>query len=250
MYYNKSLVKATEKAFINLRRDLSEVEHLQNSRNIRSFLQKSQEKFEKTIYLELQNLGLQSCQIIQNQETKIMPVKSEGKLDLIIIGLDNLAIFSHALTSLSFGLALLEGEEILATSLAMPAINGIIFDKGEEIFILDNEGLSKKVKMMNATNIAITTIVAGVDHENFDLQSFLPQRDILPISSSSLIYDTSLLLQNKLDLVLYKRPREACSKVLENLVIKAGGSSFSIGDKFFLGKKSVIKSIQKTQESI
>jgi hypothetical protein len=251
MYYNKSLVKASEKAFINLRRDLFEIEHLHNSRNIRTFLNNSQERFEKNIYFELQNLGLNSSLIINKHGEKELPIKTNGKLDLIILGLDNLAIFSHGLGAISFALAILEGDEIISASLAMPFLNAIMFNKADEVFILDNEGVSKKVKMINATNIVLPTLLVGVDQDHFILDNFLPKRDIIPLSSSSLLYEISLLMQNKLDLVAYKKPHNDKEvKILEYLVNKAGGDSYIIGDSIFFGKKSLIKTLEVHQNKM
>lgn len=248
MFHIKALIKACEKASTHLKRDLSEILHLQNSRNIRTFLNNSQAKLERTLYFELQNLGLASVKIIQSNSNKDFPITPRGSLKLVVMGLDNLTIFSHGLNSLTFGLSLMEDDRILGTTLCVPAKNTIILTSKEGLALLDSDGLSKKIKMQNSTNISLSTILGGVDKENFRLDSLL-KRDFLPISSGSLLYDVNLLLQSQLDLVCHKKPEEELMiRILDNLVMIGGGLSTTLDCQYCLGKVSMIKSLSKQEK--
>lgn len=251
----KAILKACEKASINIARDLVEINHLHGSRNLGKFLGSAQMRFERNIAKELGNETSDIVVYLPDgtektiQDPYNLSVRS-GHYKAVVVGIDNITNLSHGIETIAFGLSLEFPDRDRATAICIPATNTVIFSEdSEEFFSLGQDGLMRKIKINKSININFPTIICGSDHHNHGVNNYFLKREIHFVSSGSILCDVSRVLENKLDIAFFNRPCEVFLNFISYIINGAGGADAFIGDSYVFGKKSLVKSlVQKATE--
>jgi 3'-phosphoadenosine 5'-phosphosulfate (PAPS) 3'-phosphatase len=247
MYRNtKTIIKACEKASINLRRDISEVVHLQTSRNLKNFLVSSQNRFERNISSEL-NFAEPSNIIIYEKSGSFKNIsnvsyKSDEKrvteVDYIVVGIDNMINLSHGIEHVGFSIV---SEN--SAAICVPAMNSIVYTETEgEAFLLEADGLPKKLRMNQSLNISLPSILCSMDSSKHKAEELLGKRAVHFVSSGSILCDAVRVVENKIDIAFHSIPENSeYIQAITAVVNAAGGADGFIDDSYVFGKKSIVK---------
>lgn len=125
-----NIVTAVKKASVNLNRDFSEIEHLQNSvKGSLDFTKIAFDKIEKGLKLEFAKIMPQMPVILINDKTP-----KEG-LFLSVSGIEGLANFAHGNPEFAISVALINDTTVLAGVVYNPARDELFFaEKGKGAF--------------------------------------------------------------------------------------------------------------------
>ncbi len=255
----KAIIETCQKASINLRRDILEVVHLQNSRNLKNFLRSSQNKFETNLASQLNYAELNSI-IIYEKTGSFKDIsdisyqfdykdKKVSSIKYIVNGIDNIMNLSHGIEHIAFAISITQRddlpliENILGTAICIPASNSVIYSESEnEVLIMGDDGLSKKLKLNQSTNIGFPFILCATDRPHPELESLLMKRDTHFVSSGSVLCDAVRVLENKVDVAFYDIPDNLEHILAVRFLIRAGGGIDAfIGNSYVFGKKSIVK---------
>lgn len=249
MYRNtKTIIKACEKASINLRRDISEIVHLQTSRNLKNFLTSSQNRFERNISSEL-NFAESSNIIIYEKDGSFKDIsdvsyktneKRVAKIDYIVVGIDNMINLSHGIEHVGFSIA---SEDSFA--ICVPAMNTIVYTETEgDTFLLGADGLPKRLRINQSLNISLPSILCSMDSSKHRAEELLGKRELHFVSSGSILCDALRVVENKIDVAFHTVPESPeYIRAITAIVNAAGGADGFLGDSYVFGKKSIVKPI-------
>lgn len=253
--HTKAIIKACEKASINIARDLIEINHLHTSKNLGKFLNSAQFRFEKNIAKELSSETNDIVLYLPDGTEKNLqdlnnPTSRDSNCRAIIIGIDNMVNFGHGIENIAFGISLEFSSRDQAIAICLPATNTIVFsENNEEFFCLWPDGLTRKIKINHSININFPSVVCGSDHHNHKVNQYLVKREIYFVSSGSILCDLVRILENKLDIAFFNRPSEVLLNFISYVINSAGGADGFIGNSYVFGKKSLVKSaIQRASE--
>jgi hypothetical protein len=247
--YTKSIIKACEKASINIARDIIEVSNLHSSRNLAKFLNSSQGRFEKNIASELSSEASDITVFLSDGSSKNIydPYKISGKggnAQAIVVGIDNMINLGHGIETIGFGITLQFPDRDKATAVCLPTTNTIIYsDDAEQFFSLSQDGLTRKIRINQSININFPTVVCSTDHHNHGVSNYLLKRELHFISSGSILCDLVRVLTNKVDIVFYNRPHRELFNFISYIINGAGGSDGFVGDSYVFGRKLLVKAI-------
>jgi fructose-1,6-bisphosphatase/inositol monophosphatase family enzyme len=255
----KAIIETCQKASINLRRDILEVVHLQNSRNLKNFLRGSQNKFETNLasqlnYAELNNIIMYEktgeCRDISDISYQFdYKDKKTSYIKYIVSGIDNMMNLSHGIEHIAFSISVMKRddlpliENILGTAICIPSQNAIIYSESDnEVFIMGDDGLSKKLKLNQSTNIGFPFVLCATDHPHPVLESLLTKRETHFVSSGSILCDAVRVLENKVDVAFHDTPDNLEHILAVRFLIRAGGGIDAfLGNSYVFGKKSIVK---------
>ena len=253
--HTKSIIKACEKASVNISRDLVEINHLQASKNLGKFLNSTQIRFERNIAKELSCEASDVTVYLPDGSEKTIqdqyrPSTRSSNCKAVVVGIDNMTNFSHGIENIAFGLYLEFPDRDKATAICLPATNTIIFSEdAEEFFSLWQDGMTRKIKVNQSININFPSILCGTDHHNHSVNKYFLKREIHFVSSGSILCDAVRVLENKLDIAFFDRPNDALLNFISYMINGAGGADGFIGNTYVFGKKLLVKSaIQKASE--
>jgi fructose-1,6-bisphosphatase/inositol monophosphatase family enzyme len=251
--HTKAIMKACEKASVNIARDLIEINHLHTSKNLGRFLSSAQLRFERNIARELSSETHDMVVYLSDGSEKNIQDHSltrDSNCQAVIIGIDNMVNFGHGIENIAFGISLEFESRDRAIAICIPATNMTIFsENNEEFFSLWPDGLTRKIKINQSININFPSVICGSDHHNHKVNNYLLKRDIYFVSSGSILCDLVRVLENKLDIAFFNRPSEVLLNFISYIVNGAGGADGFIGDSYVFGKKSLVKSaIQRAAE--
>jgi fructose-1,6-bisphosphatase/inositol monophosphatase family enzyme len=253
--YTKTIIKACEKASVNIARDLIEINHLHTSKNLGKFLASAQLRFERNITKELSvetnNISLYLPDGTEKslQDLNLRSIK-DSNYQATVIGIDNMVNFGHGIENIAFGISLDNNGSDKAIAICLPITNIILFSEiNEEFLSLWPDGLTRKIKINQSTNINFLSVLCSSDHHNHNINQYLIKRDIHFISSGSILCDVVRILENKIDIAFFNKPAEVLLKFISYIVNGAGGADGFIGNSYVFGKKSLVKSaIQRASE--
>jgi len=253
--YTKILIKACEKASINIARDLIEINHLHTSKNLGKFLSSAQLRFEMNLIKELSNEINNIILYLPDGTEKILQdpnisTTRDNNCQAIIIGIDNMVNFGHGIENIAFGLSLEQNSAKKTIAICLPVTNTIFFSEtNEEFFSLWPDGLTRKIKINQSININFPSVLCSSDHHNHNINQYLIKREIYFVSSGSILCDVVRVLENKIDIAFFNRPNEVLLKFISHIINGAGGADGFIGNSYVFGKKSLVKSaIQRASE--
>ena len=260
--YTKAIIQACERASINIRRDLSEINHLQASRNLKVFLSNSQLRFEKNMAYELKSMMFSNIFIYKRDgsskniidtcySNEVQKQGSDDDVNCIVLGIDNIVNLSHGIDNIAIAIYVVEGGDltdeakVIAAAICIPAQQTIAFtDTDNEAFIMGSDGLIKRLRMNPSTNIILPVVVCSTDNPRHNIDRLLPKRDIHFVSSGSILYDAMMVIENKVDIGFYSTPSSheylTAIKILTNA---AGGSDLLLEKSYIFGKKSIMNAI-------
>ena len=257
----KAIIQACQKASTNLRRDILEVIHLQTSRNLKNFLRSSQNRFESNIASELNYAELNNI-IIYEKSGLFKDIsdisyqfdyndKNFSSIKYLVTGIDNMMNLSHGVEHIAFSISVMQKddhptmENILGTAICVPTTNSVVYTEStNEAFIMEDDGLSKKLKPNQSTNIGFPFILCATDHPHPELESLLMKRDTHFVSSGSILCDAVRVLENKVDVAFHDKPENLEYIAAIRFLIKAAGAADAfIGNSYVFGKKSIVKAM-------
>lgn len=247
--HTKSIIKACEKASVNIARDIIEVNNLHSSRNLGKFLNSSQMRFEKNIASELSGETSNIVIFAPDGTSKNIydPYKIQSKninCNATVVGIDNMINLGHGIETVAFGLSLDFPDRDKTTAVCLPATNTIIYSQdAEEFFSLGSDGFTRKIKINQSVNINFPTVICSSDHENHRVASYLPKREIHFVSSGSILCDLVRVLENKIDIVFYNKPCNEFLNFISYIVNGAGGSDGFINNSYVFGRKLLVKAV-------
>lgn len=259
--YIKTAIKACEKASINIRRDINEVLHLQNSRNLKNFLFNTQLRFEKNMSSELSAETYNITLLNNFEESKnIYDVNyttfkrdEQSNIYCSVIGVDNMINLSHGLEQVAFSVSFstensdFNIDTMIGAVICIPIQNSIIYsDQHGDIHTLGVDGISRKLRINQSVSVILPSIVCGFDHNSHESMMYLKNRNLHFVSSGSILCDAVRVLENKVDVVFYTIPNNlSYLSSIRYLIQKSGGADAIIGNTYVFGKKSIISLIMQ-----
>lgn len=250
--YTKSIIKFCEKASLSITRDLTEINHLQSSRNLKSFLQNSQWRFEKHILSEIgpEIRNIVVCQPDGSKSILCGAYESKGvDKSCLVFGIDNIINLGHGIENVAFGIAMQNDDETL--TICAPFFNSVIYsEKNNGVSCLGHDGLTRKIKINQSVNITFPSVVCATDHHKHKVEELLNKRNVHFISSGSILYDLHRILQNKVDIAFYSKPCEEYVAFINAMIESAGGATCIINGSYVFGKESLVNAAAQKHSSL
>jgi hypothetical protein len=238
-------MKFCEKASLSITRDIMEITYLQTSRNLKSFLQNSQSRFEKHVLSEISS-ETKNIIVCQPNGSKSNICNSYERTasdkSCMVFGIDNMTNLGHGIESVAFGISIKNENETIA--ICAPFINSIIYSEtNNSVSCCGQDGLTRKIKINQSVNITFPSVVCSTDHPNHKVEDLLTKRNIHFISSGSILYDAHRVLQNKVDIAFYKPPCEEYMTFINSIINAAGGATCLINGSYVFGKESLVNAV-------
>lgn len=225
-----NIVTAVKKASVNLHRDFSEIEHLQNSvKGSLDFTRIAFDKVQKGLKLELAKIVPNIPVILINEKTP-----KEGMF-LVVSGIEGLANFAHGHANFAISVALMNGETVLSGAVYNPARDELFFaEKGKGAF---KEGFRSHERLRVAARqdlegamIAVKPVASDVELSAKLINNTLGLCHDVRVSGATAL-DLAYVAAGKLDGVI--APQSALASVAAGvlLVKEAGGMVLDMAQK-------------------
>lgn len=244
--YTQILLQAFEKASKNIKRDILELAHLQNSPNLRTFINRSQSRFETNMAFELKEISIS----IQEKNGTFKNVLIPGRdfdvrgdnLKCTIYGIDSVINLSHGIEQIGFAASILEKDVSRVSAICMPYIDSSVYTESEnDVFIIGPDGFSRRLKINKSINITMPYIVCATDCGVNE--SKIMNRETYFISSGSILCDAFRVLENKVDIAIHADVSEDYILPIRSLIRAAGGMDGFKDAKYIFGKSSLVQSM-------
>lgn len=225
-----NIVTAVKKASVNLNRDFSEIEHLQNSvKGSLDFTKIAFDKIEKGLKNELAKTLPQIPVALINDKTP-----KEGMF-LSVSGIEGLANFAHGNPEFAISCALMNGQTVLAGVVYNPARDELFFaEKGKGAF---KEGFRSHERLRVAAKQELDGALIAVKPSANDTEfSAKLINNALALChdvrvSGSVALDLAYVAAGKLDAIIAPESSLASISAGILLVKEAGGMALDIAQK-------------------
>ncbi len=225
-----NIVTAVKKASVNLNRDFSEIEHLQNSvKGSLDFTKIAFDKIEKGLKNELAKIMPQIPVVLINDK---MP--KEGMF-LSVSGIEGLANFAHGNPEFAISCALVDGQIVLAGVVYNPARDELFFaEKGKGAF---KEGFRSHERLRVAAKQELDGALVAVKSalNNTELSAKIINNTLVLCHdvrvSGSVALDLAYVAAGKLDGVIAPESSLASIAAGVLLVKEAGGIILDMAQK-------------------
>lgn len=222
-----NIVTAVKKASVNLNRDFSEIERLQNSiKGSLDFTRIAFDKIQKGLKVELGKILPALPVVLANEKAP------KDGMYLAVSGIEGLANFAHGNPEFAISAALLSGQTILCGLVYNPARDELFFaEKGKGAF---KEGFRSHERLRVAAKQELEGALIAVkpDLENTDLNAKIVN-NVLAFSqdvrvSGCVALDLAYVAAGKLDAVI--APRLMLSSMAAGILLvkEAGGMALEM----------------------
>ncbi len=222
-----NIVAAVKKASVNLNRDFSEIERLQNSvKGSLDFTRVAFDKIQKGLKLELGKVLPALPTIMVNDKTP------KDGMFLVVSGIEGLANFAHGNPEFAISAALMNGQTILCGVVYNPARDELFFaEKGKGAF---KEGFRSHERLRVAAKQELDGALVAVkpDVNNAELSAKIIN-NVLALCkdvrvSGSVALDLAYVASGKLDAVIAPQTMLASMAAGVLLVKEAGGMALEL----------------------